>query len=513
LALLSAVGLVAALVVGASGWLGTGTVHSDLTHVVTANNAQGEQAEVDAAHDNVMSEVLMVLRAVDEGEYKDARSMLSEDESTVVEKVQGVRKANLDPKVNAAADKLLPEARDFVTQTEALAALRGADPAKIDAAYRSYLDNFGNLTDHIDSLTELVQKSAAAKASSAGSATNDARTEIFLVFLFGALAVGFVAWRITRSITKPLRQSVTSLEALASQDLTTSLDVKSSDETGQMATALNAAVERLREVLSSISQDSEKLASASDALHTTSAALSANADEAAAQTGVVAAAGEQVSAGNQSVATAIEEMNASIQEIARHAAEATSVAAEAVSAAAAADERIGRLNTSSAEIGEVLALITSIAGQTNLLALNATIEAARAGDAGKGFAVVANEVKELANETARATADISGKIAAIQGDTSGAVEAISHIHEIVERINTIQMTITTAVEEQAATTNEIGRSVEEAARGASEIAENIGGVSKVVNEAAQSAGQTQEAAGDVSRTAEGLRAVVSGFRY
>src|SRR5690348_1791486 len=122
LALLSAVGLVAALVVGASGWLCTGTVHSDLPHVVTVNNAEG------------------------------ARSMLSEDESTVVEKVQGVRKANLDPKVNAAADKLLPEARDFVTQTEALAALRGADPAKIDAAYRSYLDNFGNLTDHIDSL-------------------------------------------------------------------------------------------------------------------------------------------------------------------------------------------------------------------------------------------------------------------------------------------------------------------------------------------------------------------------
>jgi methyl-accepting chemotaxis protein len=403
--------------------------------------------------------------------------------------------------------------RDFVARTETLASLRGSSPEKIDAAFRDYFDKFGTVTDHIDALTEKVQKSAANDAADAGSETNRTRMLILVVFLFGVAAVAAVASRITRGITKPLRRSVESLEALAQRDLTQTLEVKTSDETGQMADALNAAVTGLREALSSISRDSEHLAIASDTLHETSTELSGSAEEAAAQTARVAAAGEQVNSGNQGVATAIEEMNASIQEIAHRASEAMGVVTEAVEAAASADERIGRLDASSAEIGDVLKLISSIAGQTNLLALNATIEAARAGDAGKGFAVVANEVKDLANETARATAEISEKVAAIQGDTSGAVEAIARIHEVVDRVRDIQTTIASAVEEQAATTNEIGRNVADAARGASEIADNIGGVSEVVQQAADGANRTQTAAGDVKRTAEELRTLVSGFRY
>ncbi len=143
---------------------------------------------------------------------------------------------------------------------------------------------------------------------------------------------------------------------------------------------------------------------------------------------------------------------------------------------------VSSLGESSAEIGNVVKVITSIAEQTNLLALNATIEAARAGEAGKGFAVVANEVKELAQETARATEDIARRVEAIQSDTTGAVDAINRISAIIERINDFQTTISSAVEEQTATTAEMSRNVTEASTGAVQIAKNIAGVAQAARD-------------------------------
>ena len=146
--------------------------------------------------------------------------------------------------------------------------------------------------------------------------------------------------------------------------------------------------------------------------------------------------------------------------------------------AATTTDTVAKLGASSTEIGEVVAVITSIAEQTNLLALNATIEAARAGDAGKGFAVVASEVKELANQTASATDAIASRIAAIQTDTATAVDAIDRIATIISEINDTQTTIASAVEEQTATTAEIGRNLNEAVKGTAEIAASITGVAQ-----------------------------------
>jgi methyl-accepting chemotaxis protein len=196
------------------------------------------------------------------------------------------------------------------------------------------------------------------------------------------------------------------------------------------------------------------------------------------------------------VSAGSEEMGASIREISQNATEAAQVAGEAVGLAARTSNTMNQLGDSSSEIGDVIRTITAIAEQTNLLALNATIEAARAGESGKGFAVVAAEVKDLAQETARATEDISKRVQAIQADTGGAVEAIEEITRVIGRISDYQTTIASAVEEQTATTAEMNRSVAEAAR--------------LTTEGVQ---QSQQAAGALTRMSAELTSLVSTFRY
>jgi methyl-accepting chemotaxis protein len=174
---------------------------------------------------------------------------------------------------------------------------------------------------------------------------------------------------------------------------------------------------------------------------------------------------------------------------------------------------MGKLGESSAEIGNVIKVITSIAEQTNLLALNATIEAARAGDAGKGFAVVASEVKDLAQETARATEDISRRVEAIQADTTGAVTAIEGISAVIARISDFQTTIASAVEEQTATTAEMNRSVSEAAGGTGEIARNIVGVAEAARLTSQGVTETQQATTEMAPMSTELSALVATFSF
>ncbi len=268
---------------------------------------------------------------------------------------------------------------------------------------------------------------------------------------------------------------------------------------------LQALVER-------VSASAAALTGASQALTDLSQQMAANAEETATQASVASAAAEQVSRSVGTVATGTEQMGASIKEIAKSASDAARVATGAVKVAERTNATIAKLGESSAEIGNVVKVITSIAQQTNLLALNATIEAARAGEAGKGFAVVANEVKELAKQTARATEDISRKIDAIQADTRGAVEAIAKIGDVINQINDIQNTIASAVEQQTATTGEIGRNISQAAHGSSEIALNITGVAQAARGTTEGASETMQAADDLSRMALDLQAIVGQYK-
>ena len=267
----------------------------------------------------------------------------------------------------------------------------------------------------------------------------------------------------------------------------------------------------MRNLLSTLALNATSLGAASEELSAVSKQMTSNADETSTQANVVSAATEQVNRNIQTVATGTEEMSASIREIAKNASEAARVATSAVKVAETTNAVVGKLGESSADIGKMIKVITSIAQQTNLLALNATIEAARAGEAGKGFAVVANEVKELAKETAKATEDISQKIDTIQSDTRAAVVAIGQIGQIITQINEFQNTIASAVEEQTATTNEISRNVSDAARGSGEIAQNITGVARAAQGTSAGAGDTDRAATELSRMAAEMQRLVSQF--
>jgi methyl-accepting chemotaxis protein len=320
-----------------------------------------------------------------------------------------------------------------------------------------------------------------------------------------------------RAAADELRQKVDAMlevvSAAASGDLTRDVPVTGEDAIGQMGEGLRRLLEDLRSSVAAIAQNADSLASAAEELHAVSEQMGVNAGETSSQANVVSAASEQVSANVETVATGAEEMNASIKEIAKNAAEAAKVAGQAVDVAAVTNTTVAKLGDSSAEIGQIIKVITGIAQQTNLLALNATIEAARAGEAGKGFAVVANEVKELAKETAKATEDISQKIEAIQSDTGGAVDAIGQISTIIDQISDYQNTIATAVEEQAATTNEIARNVSEANRGSAEIAENISGVASAAESTASGASDSQRASAELARMAAELQQLVGRFTY
>jgi len=294
-------------------------------------------------------------------------------------------------------------------------------------------------------------------------------------------------------------------------DLTGRVEVRGSDASGQLGEGVASLGSDRRASMVAIAENAGALASASEELSAVSQQMGATAEETAAQAGVVSAASQQVSQNVQVVATGADEIGASIREIAQNAAQAARVAASAVQVADATNATVTRLGASSVEISKVVKVITSIAEQTNLLALNATIEAARAGEAGKGFAVVANEVKELAKETAKATEDISRKVAAIQGDSAGAVQAIGEVSQIIGQIAQFQSSIASAVEEQTATTSEITRNVSQAAAGSQEISQNIAGLATAAETTSQGAADTRAAAGGVARMAGELQRLVSRF--
>jgi len=255
----------------------------------------------------------------------------------------------------------------------------------------------------------------------------------------------------------------------------------------------------------------QAVAAAATEMHASAASMSNSAEQSSELAAAVSAAATQATASVETVAAASEELAASIGEIGRQVTQATQVAGAAQAQSRQADQIVQGLAQSAHKIGEVVRLINDIATQTNLLALNATIEAARAGDAGKGFAVVAGEVKHLANQTARATEDITQQINSVQQATAGAVQAIQDVGRVIIEINQISTTIASAVEQQGAATREIARNVHQASSGTREVMSKIVGVSQAAENTGHSANDVLNATTALSRETERLNATVKTF--
>ncbi|MFI6070275.1 methyl-accepting chemotaxis protein [Actinoplanes sp. NPDC051343] len=372
---------------------------------------------------------------------------------------------------------------------------------------------FSKVTQDLGTLSDAETADARQNAASAKSGYRSSRTASIVMLIVGSLLALILGFWVARQVVRSLSKVKNVCDGLAAGDLTRTTGLTSRDEPGLMGRALDEALSRLRQTVSTIDGSAASLAGASEQMSDTAQQIASSAEETTAQAHAVSAAAEQISRSVSTVSAGSEEMGAAIREISQNAAEAAQVASDAVALTAATSVTMNKLGTSSAEIGNVIKTITAIAEQTNLLALNATIEAARAGELGKGFAVVASEVKDLAQETARATEDISRRVEAIQADTDGAVTAIEQISQVIAQISDFQTTIASAVEEQTATTAEMNRSVAEAATGTNEIAANITGVAEAARLTSEGVGQTQQATTELARMSTDLTTLVNNFRY
>jgi methyl-accepting chemotaxis protein len=336
-----------------------------------------------------------------------------------------------------------------------------------------------------------------------------------VVTLLAIVLCAAIAYRTARSITRPLEATVGVLRNIAEGegDLTRRVNQTTGDELGEMGKWFNTFIVKLEALVGLVARSTQVVAGSSENLFAVSHQMGLGAEETSVQASIVAAAAEQVTRNLQTVAAATEEMTASIGEISKNAIAAAGIAACAVERTQVANLAMDHLGRAGVEIGEVVKVINAVAQQTKLLALNAAIEAARAGDAGKGFAVVANEVKELANETAQATRQISERIEAIRTGTRDAVAVIADISAIIGQMHDVSTMIASAVEEQTATTREIARNVSEAAIGESHVTENITSVAHAAMLTSGGARTTQHAAGELAGMAAELQKIVGIFKY
>jgi len=350
-----------------------------------------------------------------------------------------------------------------------------------------------------------------------------------------------LALMIGNSISKPIEKITKVMRKLADGDLSVEIGMQGRhDEIGDMAQTVEVFQENAKQVaklkaeqeetelrtkkekkamMEKLASDFEQsvgnivniVASAATQLQASSKNLTEMSDQTSRQTATVAAATEEASSSIQTVASAAEELSASIGEINRQVDESSRVAASAVQEVKKTDATVSTLSDAATQIGDVVKLIQDIAEQTNLLALNATIEAARAGEAGKGFAVVASEVKNLANQTAKATEEISKKIDTVQSVSKDSVEAIRTIGGIIEHIDEISKTIANALGQQDAATREISNNVQQASAGTSEISSSIVNVTHAASESRDAAADVHMAAGELSKQSETMRQEIQRF--
>jgi methyl-accepting chemotaxis protein len=500
------------LVGGAAGWGSAGQSQA-AAEMGRISDGMSRQWNADMMHDGLRADVMSAFYAT----TTEQRQMYAVDEvtehATVMVENFDAAAAEAPAGLQEEYRRVRPAVAGYADSAKAIVALVATDRAAAQLLLPGYLRQFEALETDLGAIDDDMLAAVRQAARAGTDAGRLSELIILLAALGGVLMAAGAALLTVRAIRGPLRQMLAALRSAARRDLTVQVDVTSSDELGEMAVALNAAMTAIRTTVAATATSVETLATASADLRCLAGSLDTSAEQTSTQARSADTSAQQVSSSVIDMMTATEQLSASITEIARQTATASATTARASGSAADTAAAVASLRDASLEIGDIVKQITAIAAQTNLLALNATIEAARAGSAGKGFAVVAGEVKELAQETAQATNDITVKITAIQKMTARTAETTAAITAVITVIDDGQRTIAAAVEEQSATTAEMARNVGEVSMSATQISETVSEITASTGTTADSAGTTRQSAERVSSAAAEIKDLIRQFAY
>ncbi|MCE9598121.1 MAG: methyl-accepting chemotaxis protein [Spirochaetia bacterium] len=390
----------------------------------------------------------------------------------------------------------------------------GITSEKANEKFAEHKDNIRALSKKATSMSAEAVKKSEEEESHAKATANATLYSVLILALVVMVSAILVTLLINQSIMGPLKDITERVQDVArgNGDLTKRVNADSTDELGQLGTALNQFMQVIHDIVKDVIGTLSETVRVAENLAEASQTLSTGTEEMSQQTQSIAAASSQLHQNLEVVSSSIEEMSISVSEIARRSVEAASVAGEANTRTSTTNDIVVKLGQNAREIGKVIESIVDIADQTNLLALNAAIEAADAGDTGKRFAVVASEVKELARQTADSSEEIKNRIESIQRSSEDTIKAIESITNVIQKVNDVNSAIASFVEEQSITAREISSNATQAATVSTDVARNVSGVSSVVASGAQEATRISGLAGQLNQMAQHLSTSLGRFK-